>query len=97
VTNSEHPLGLGGRDRDISLPVYLMVPVDPAKVRIEIETEDTADGLIAIQPLSGGEADVLADGRYASSLRIDPKPCGQSFDAIPTRARRMGATFGELG
>jgi len=71
----------------------MVLPIDPAEVRIEIDAPDAAAVLKAVESLICGEADVLADGRYAFSIRLDASGLWVIFERDPDK----GAMFGEFG
>jgi hypothetical protein len=75
------------------LPVYTILPVDPAEARIEIDTQDTADVLKVVGALACGEADVLVDGKYTFSVRTFDNNLLAFFQRDPDR----GVIFGEFG
>jgi hypothetical protein len=76
-----------------TLPVYTILPVDPAEVQIEIDAADAAAVLKAVEWLIWGEADVFADGRYAFSVQVDAEGMWSIFQRDPDE----GASFGEFG
>jgi hypothetical protein len=71
----------------------MILPIDPAEVRIEIDAQDAAAVLKAVESLICGEADVLADGRYAFSVRLDANGLWAIFQRDPD----PDLTFGEFG
>jgi hypothetical protein len=71
----------------------MILPIDPTEVRIEIDAPDAAAVLKAVESLICGEANVLADGRYAFSIRLDADGMWSIFQRDPDEDAR----FGEFG
>jgi hypothetical protein len=49
------------------MSIFTFLPIDPNRMRIEIEAEDPSDAFALLEAAQVGEVDVLVDGRYAFS------------------------------